>query len=114
MLSIILIASVMYPDITGRTILELLGGGTLLAVAGFAGTAVLRKLRHEPATGAVHNYGVAWPKETRDTWRMPPLNELPPPNLTLSSRVWMAVLRGYLLVAVALLIVKVVQMTVRL
>lgn len=111
MLSIILTASVMYPDITGRTILEVLGGGTLLAVAGFAETVVLRKLRQEPAVGAAHDDGVAWPKEARDTWRMPPLNELPRPKLTLSNRVWMGVLRGYLVVAVALVIVKVVQMT---
>jgi hypothetical protein len=83
----------------------------LLAVAGFAGTFLLRKLRQEPATGVAHDDGVVYPKEARDTWRMPPLNELPPPRLTLSNRVWMGVLRGYLVVAVALVIVKVVQMT---
>jgi NRAMP (natural resistance-associated macrophage protein)-like metal ion transporter len=111
MLSIILTASVMYPDITGRTILEVLGGGTLLAVAGFAGTVVLRKFRQEPAIAAADDNGVAYPQEARDTWRMPRLNELPPPNLTLSSRVWMVVLRGYLVAAVALVVVKVVRMT---
>jgi hypothetical protein len=42
---------------------------------------------------------------------MPPLNELPAPRLTLSSRIWMGVLRGYLIVAVCLVIAKVVQMT---
>ncbi|WP_087043437.1 NRAMP family divalent metal transporter [Caballeronia ptereochthonis] len=111
MLSIILTASVMYPDITGRTIIEVLGGGTLLAVAGFAATVVLRKLHQQPAAEAAHDDRVAWPKEARDTWRMPPLDQLPPPKLTLSNRVWMGVLRGYLVVAVALVIVKVVQMT---
>jgi hypothetical protein len=50
-------------------------------------------------------------KEKRDAWRMPPLDELPAPNLTLSKRVWMGVLRSYLVVAVVLFIVKVVQMT---
>ncbi|WP_281273110.1 hypothetical protein [Trinickia fusca] len=40
---------------------------------------------------------------------MPPLDLLPPPNLTLSNRIWMGVLRGYLLIAVALVVVKVVQ-----
>jgi hypothetical protein len=48
-------------------------------------------------------------KDPRDTWRMPPLAGLPPPNLTLSKRVWMGVLRGYLIVAVALVLVKVIQ-----
>jgi hypothetical protein len=41
---------------------------------------------------------------------MPPIEELPAPNLTMSKRVWMGILRGYLLVAVGLVIVKVVQM----
>ena len=107
MLSIILTASVVYPDITGETILETLAGGTLLAVFGYAATTGLRRFRRETADVDVH----AYPKGARDTWRMPPLDELPPPNLTLSKRVWMGVLRGYLLLAVALVIVKVVQMT---
>ncbi|WP_258171933.1 hypothetical protein [Burkholderia contaminans] len=42
---------------------------------------------------------------------MPPLNDLPAPNLTLAKRVWMGVLRGYLLLAVGLVVLKVVQMT---
>jgi hypothetical protein len=41
---------------------------------------------------------------------MPPLKELPVPVLTRSSRIWMGVLRGYLVVAVGLVIFKVVQM----
>ena len=111
MLSIILTASVMYPDIAGETILEILAGGSLLAVVGYAATLVIRKLRREPVDGAAEGAVHAHSKQARGTWRMPPLEELPPPNLTLTKRVWMGVLRGYLLVAVALVIVKVVQMT---
>ncbi|MGF6595902.1 NRAMP (natural resistance-associated macrophage protein)-like metal ion transporter [Paraburkholderia sp. GAS448] len=107
MLSIILTASVLYPDITGETMLEVLVGGTQLAVIGYVVTIALRKLRHDPADGNVQTY----PKDARATWRMPPLDELPPPNLTLSKRVWMGVLRGYLVLAVGLVIVKVVQMS---
>jgi NRAMP (natural resistance-associated macrophage protein)-like metal ion transporter len=106
MLSIILTASVMYPDITGATILETLAGGTLLAAIGYAATIGIRKLRRETADVEIQTY----PNGARDKWRMPPLDELPPPNLTLSKRVWMGVLRGYLLLAVALVVVKVVQM----
>jgi NRAMP (natural resistance-associated macrophage protein)-like metal ion transporter len=106
MLSVILTASVMYPDIASQTILEVLAGGTLLAVAGYAATVAIRKLRGETADAPMQIY----PRSARDTWRMPPLDELPPPNLTLAKRVWMGVLRGYLLVAVALVVVKVVQM----
>ncbi|MEZ2311980.1 NRAMP family divalent metal transporter [Paraburkholderia sp. RCC_158] len=107
MLSIILTASVVYPDITGKTILATLAGGTLLAIFGYAATVGIRRIRRETADGAVQVY----PEGARDRWRMPPLDELPPPNLTLSKRVWMGVLRGYLLLAVGLVVMKVVQMT---
>ena len=46
----------------------------------------------------------------RDEWRMPPLDGLPPAQLTLLSRVWMLVLRGYLVVAAGLLLIKLAQL----
>jgi hypothetical protein len=49
-------------------------------------------------------------KAMRNTWRMSPLDELPAPRITLSTRLWMGALRGYLVLAVGLVIVKVVQM----
>ncbi|MEM5293936.1 NRAMP family divalent metal transporter [Burkholderia sp. JPY481] len=107
MLSIILTASVIYPDIAAETIIEVLAGGTLLAVVGYAASIGLRKLRGESAAAEPTP---GYTKEARNTWRMPPLDELPPPRLTLAKRVWMGVLRGYLLLAIALVIVKVVQM----
>ncbi|SIT45794.1 Metal ion transporter, metal ion (Mn2+/Fe2+) transporter family protein [Paraburkholderia piptadeniae] len=107
MLSIILTAAVMYPDIAGETIGAILVGGTVFAVAGYAVTALLRKGRATPA--AVAAGAPAPSRQMRDTWRMPPLDELPAPQLTLSKRIWMAVLRGYLVIAVGLVIVKVVQ-----
>ncbi|HEY2025022.1 NRAMP family divalent metal transporter [Paraburkholderia sp.] len=106
MLSIVLTASVIYPDIAGETILEILAGGTLLAVVGYAATLAARKVRGEPAAEPMRAYS----KESRNTWRMPPLDELPPPSLTLAKRMWMGALRGYLLIAISLVIVKVVQM----
>jgi hypothetical protein len=107
MLSIILTASVMYPDITGATILEVLAGGTLLAVVAAIAMLLLRKRGVNAWADALSTS--LQQKAPRDTWRMPPLTDLPPPNLTLSKRVWMGVLRGYLIVAVALVVVKVVQ-----
>ncbi|ASL45774.1 Divalent metal cation transporter MntH [Burkholderia sp. AD24] len=111
MLSIILTASVIYPDITGETILEVLAGGTLMAVVGYVATLVVRKRRLDSANGMARETEPTYAKGARDTWRMPPLEDLPAPQLTMSKRVWMGVLRGYLIVAVALVIVKVVQMT---
>jgi hypothetical protein len=106
MLSIILTTSVIYPDIAAETIIEVLAGGTLLAVVGYVATIGIRKLRGTSAAEPSPVYA----KDARNTWRMPALDELPPPRLTLAKRVWMGVLRGYLLLAIALVIVKVVQM----
>ncbi|CAE6959069.1 Divalent metal cation transporter MntH [Paraburkholderia nemoris] len=117
MLSIILTASVLYPDITGEAIIEVLAGGTLLAVVGYVATVTVRRLRlastdtTASAVAQASGSEQQFSKEARNTWRMPPLEELPAPQLNLSKRIWMGVLRGYLIVAVALVVVKVVQMT---
>ncbi|WP_207004911.1 Nramp family divalent metal transporter [Trinickia mobilis] len=108
-LSIILTTATVYPDISGKAIMEILVGGTLLAIVGYAATEIVRKTRSAAAAEAPAPSKAAL-KKVRDTWRMPPLEQLPKPNLTLSKRVWMGVLRGYLVIAVGLVIVKVVQM----
>jgi hypothetical protein len=48
-------------------------------------------------------------RKERATWRMPPLEDLTPARMTLASRVWMLALRGYLVVACGLVVVRVVQ-----
>ncbi|SAK78309.1 natural resistance-associated macrophage protein [Caballeronia temeraria] len=103
MLSIILTAAVLYPDISGETIIDVLIGGSVLAIACFVATALLRRVR-----GSTH---APIDRAQRDTWRMPPLDTLAPQNMTLATRIWMGVLRGYLVVAVGLVIFKVLQMT---
>jgi Mn2+/Fe2+ NRAMP family transporter len=107
MLSIILTASIAYPNISGETILWILGGGTILAVVGYAVTLLFRGRDNERTEDVLQTYS----KEERDAWRMPPLDELSAPKLTLSKRIWMGVLRAYLVLAVALFIAKLVQMT---
>nr|WP_057928859.1 NRAMP family divalent metal transporter [Burkholderia ambifaria] len=103
LLSIILTASVMYPDISGEAIVDVLVGGTVLAIVGYLATVLIRRNKRVVEPGI--------DRTLRDTWRMPPLDTLEPQNMTVAMRVWMAVLRGYLVVAVGLVIVKVVQMT---
>jgi NRAMP (natural resistance-associated macrophage protein)-like metal ion transporter len=106
LLSVVLTASVVYPDISGHTIIEILAGGTLLAVVALVAATVLRRLR-----GAQSADGAPFvSKAERATWRTPPLDSLPKPAMTLSRRIWMGALRGYLVVAVGLVIVKVVQL----
>ncbi|GAC1339685.1 MAG: divalent metal cation transporter [Acetobacteraceae bacterium] len=100
MLSVVLTASVLYPAITGEQILMALGGGTVLALIAAAATLASRPKRAEPAASQV----------ARATWRMPALSELAPAKLDRATRIWMLVLRVYLLVAVGLVIVRVVQL----
>ncbi|KUY94047.1 manganese transporter [Burkholderia territorii] len=103
LLSIILTASVMYPDISGEAIVDVLVGGTVLAIAGYLATVLIRRNKRVVEPGI--------DRALRETWRMPPLDSLEPQTMTVATRVWMAVLRGYLVIAVGLVIVKVVQMT---
>ncbi|VWC49318.1 MULTISPECIES: NRAMP family divalent metal transporter [Burkholderia] len=105
MLSIILTASVMYPDISGEAILDVLVGGSVLAIVGYLATVLIRRNKRVVEPGV--------DRSQRDTWRMPPLDTLEPQKMTLTTRVWMTVLRGYLVIAVGLVIVKVVQMMLK-
>jgi hypothetical protein len=58
----------------------------VFAVAGYAITALLRKAR--ATSPAVTAGAQVQNRQMRDTWRMPPLDELPAPQLTLSERIW--------------------------
>ena len=111
-LSIILTAATVFPAMSGETIVWILVGGTLLAVVGYAGWGVLRNELGNSIASNGQQHGQLNPaelKKIRASWRMPPLEQLPSAQLTLSNRIWMGVLRGYLVVAVALVVVKVVQ-----
>ncbi|MFC5430720.1 Nramp family divalent metal transporter [Paraburkholderia denitrificans] len=112
-LSIILTAATVYPDISGAAIMKILVGGCGLAAAVYAAVELSRKSRGTTATHDELALNKPALKELRNTWRMSPLEDLPAPqHLTLSTRVWMGVLRIYLVVAVGLVIVKVVQMAI--
>ena len=45
----------------------------------------------------------------RANWRMPPLRELPPMRMTPLTRIWMVVLRGHLVVAGGLVLVRIIS-----
>jgi Mn2+/Fe2+ NRAMP family transporter len=105
MLSVILTASVLFPDISGKQMLGVLVGGSILAVAVTLGIKILERRKRLPPPMIVRYDPVL-----HNEWRMPPLDSLAPAHLTLLNRVWMIVLRGYLAVAAGLLIVKLVQL----
>jgi len=101
MLSVILTAAVLYPQITGGQILLILGGGSLVALAGAAAGLARRK----------DDDAVAMPdRRQRETWRMPPLAQLPPRHFAGWHRAWMAVLRLYLIVAGGLVLLRIIQL----
>lgn len=99
MLSVILTASVLYPDIDGRVIVGVLVGGSLATLVAWLATGALRKNREEPID-----------RTFRANWRMPPLHHLPGPQLTRLDKAWMAVLRGYLVIAGGLVLFRIVQL----
>ncbi|CAH2934223.1 MAG: Manganese transport protein MntH [uncultured Paraburkholderia sp.] len=112
-LSIILTAATVYPDISGAAILKILVVGCAVGAAIYATVELSRKLRGRAGADDGLPLSRIALKESRNTWRMPPLEDLPAPqHLSLSTRVWMGVLRTYLVVAVGLVIVKVVQMAI--
>jgi hypothetical protein len=99
-----------YPNISGPTIIKIVVGGCALVLAVYAAAEFSRKSRGATAAIGAPALSKLTLKELRNTWRMPPLEDPPAPqHLTLWTRVWMGVLRGYLVVAVALVVVKVVQ-----
>jgi Mn2+/Fe2+ NRAMP family transporter len=101
-LSVILTAAVLYPDISDRTILWTLAGGMLCALVVGGLAFLLRRNRRDDR--------VADRNEDRNTWRMPPLAELAPARLTLAKRLWLGVLRFYLLAATIMVVVRVAQL----
>lgn len=109
MLSVILTAATVFPEIGGTAILAILGGGTMAALLGYGIMLALQKDSAKAPRRATVAY-LYQQRQRRDGWRMPPLEELPAPGLTLSQRIWMGVLRAYLLVAVSLVVVKVAQL----
>ena len=109
-LSVILTAATVFPDIAGQAIIDILVGCMALFAAGFAGTQWMRRFGRSGHKSAVSGHVDATEQANRYSWRMPPLDELPPPVLTFSTRLWMGSMRGYLVIAVALVVVKVVQM----
>jgi len=101
LLSLILTASVVFPGIGKGAIAAILLAGGALAVA--AAVAAGRDRRRGQAPGL--------DRRGREEWRMPPLHRLRPILLTPLTRLWLVVLRGYLLVAAGLVLVRIAWLT---
>jgi NRAMP (natural resistance-associated macrophage protein)-like metal ion transporter len=112
LLSIILTASVLFPDATNdQVILDILVGGGLAAMIvalvakALTGEAQVRK---KAEMNDANDAAAA----SRDTWRMPPLLQLAPAELSLAAKTWMGVLRLYLVVAGGLVLFRIVMLAI--
>ena len=103
-LSLVLTGGVLFPDISGTAIVGILIGGGSLAVMAGLGFLLYRHFR--PAPPSEH----AVDRSERPSWRMPPVSLLAAPKLSLGNRVGLAVLRGYLLIATILVIIRIFQL----
>ena len=105
MLSVILTASVLFPLISDGQIIGVLVVGSALTVMLAVAVKAYEKWRGIAAEEEAHVKHAP-----RQSWRMPPLVSLPPAKLTLLSKTWMLVLRGYLVIAAGLLLTKLFQL----
>ncbi|HUN97204.1 MAG TPA: NRAMP family divalent metal transporter [Bradyrhizobium sp.] len=104
MLSLILTLSVLFPGLSGQVITIILVVGSAIGV----GAMLLLKF-----VAPTKRQRIASPDALdfeRNSWRMPPLGELPPAQLTFLERGWLIVLRAYLVVAAGLVLVRIVML----
>lgn len=100
LLSVVLTAAVLFPGLGASTMLAILGGGAALALVA-AVPPFVRTLR-----------APAWRIDSRlrDSWRMPGLSTLGAARMTPLTRLSMLALRGYLVIAGGLVIVRIVEL----
>jgi len=135
-LSVVLTASVMYPAITATQIFVIMGGCAAVAI-GIGGFALLNDRQPAAATAVTEDAGLdarvaadidadldAIAATSQDaegslpatvdklSWRMPPLSELSAPAITGARRIGLIGLRGYLAIAMVMVIVKIVLLAV--
>ncbi|MFC5666035.1 NRAMP family divalent metal transporter [Kitasatospora misakiensis] len=99
-LSVVLTAAVLFPDISADSILRIMAACGVAGVlaAGYSFTRRRTATKEDPID-----------RTGRDTWRMPPLETLTKPAMSTARKIGMGALRTYLLIAMILVIVKIVQ-----
>ena len=101
-LSVVLTASVLFPAITARQMVMIFVA--CAGVSALAGVWTLGRRRRTPSAALVYaNPG---------TWRMPPLSLLGAPVVSGARKLGLTALRGYLAIAMILVIVKIVEVAI--
>jgi Mn2+/Fe2+ NRAMP family transporter len=101
MLSTILTASVLFSHISKKQIIGILLVGTLL-FAGAGLVAIIKMPKSSPTEKMTLSQKMKW--------RMAPINELQAPVLSPTRKIWLAAMRGYLVIASLMVIVKVIEL----
>jgi Mn2+/Fe2+ NRAMP family transporter len=114
LLSLILTAAVLFPNLSGPDIelIILVGVGIGLVIGGFL--LVQSRIRHAAAVASEQAATLHADDRLslRATWRMPPLAMLEKPVMSRQRKIGMLTLRGYLIFAFALVIVKIVEVAI--
>jgi Mn2+/Fe2+ NRAMP family transporter len=100
LLSVILTAAVLFPGLGAGAMLAILGGGSAIGLVA-AAPLFLKTLRSP-----------SWriDPRLRDSWQMPALSTLKPARVTPLTRVSMLALRGYLVIAAGLVVLRIVEL----
>jgi Mn2+/Fe2+ NRAMP family transporter len=120
-LSIVLTASVAFPSITAGAIIAIVAACAGIAVATGLTVLAVRWAGHRRRVSG-HDATAATPEALAETiaedaaevadkmtWRMPPLDELPAPVIAGGRRIGLIALRGYLAIALIMVVVKVIE-----
>ena len=99
MLSVILTASVLFPDLGSGFILGVLGAGSTITICAWLVSVMAGRKRRPPID-----------RGGRADWRMPPLAEMPAPSMSFRERIWLGILRLYLVIAAGLVLFRIVQL----
>ena len=105
MMSLVLMVTTLFTHVN-VTVLALVLGAVLVVCYVVAGAIALRARRTRPPPEPVS-------KERRANWRMPPLNLLNRPKWSRGRLIAMYALRGYLVLAVVLLLVKAIELGIK-
>jgi NRAMP (natural resistance-associated macrophage protein)-like metal ion transporter len=110
-LSLVLVASTAFPTVNVTHLFAYLSAVLVVMLVAMGTYTVLRRAPTGAAAGVAGEDEMAMmTKERRQAWTMPPLALLERPVWSPGRRAAMLLLRGYLVVAVALLVVKTVQL----
>jgi hypothetical protein len=102
LLSLILTLSVLFPGMGDSQIMAILLGGSLVAIIATLAAWFANRSGSQPA----ETPAPAADQKLLNSWRMPPLDQLPPAQFSTLQRIWLIVLRAYLVLAAGLVVMR--------